>query len=112
MLYISRVFCFFWGGGRIDNLEYEIELILNKPIETNITYPLTNFLDNQAEYITKEENIICYYDFENTFSGKVNFSKIDRINFIISGKFEFSTVTQDCDTIRITDGRFDMQYIP
>jgi hypothetical protein len=57
-------------------------------------------------------NSICIYQYDGTFIGAIIFSKIDRINYIISGTFEFSTVTQGCDTIRITDGRFDMQYTP
>jgi len=54
----------------------------------------------------------CLYDFDDTFEGYVNFSKIDKINYIVSGTFEFSTVTDDCETINITNGRFDMRYIP
>jgi hypothetical protein len=38
------------------------------------------------------------------------FSKIDRTNYILSGTFEFSAVTENCDTVKITDGRFDVHY--
>ncbi len=102
----------FFGGGKIDQLEYGITIVLNDPLQATLDYSLTNLLGKGGEYVSKKGNDICYYSFDNTFSGKVNFSNIDRTNFIISGTFEFSTATTDCDTVHITDGRFDMQYIP
>ena len=38
----------------------------------------------------------------------VNVTKLDTINFIASGTFEFTAIHYECqDTIRITEGRFD-----
>ena len=68
--------------------------------------------NNHVGYTLIKGNSICQYEFTNTFYGSIVFSKIDRINYIISGTFEFSTITQGCDTIRITEGRFDMHYTP
>lgn len=57
-------------------------------------------------------NSYCWYEYEDTLEGFVRFSKIDQTKFIVSGTFEFSAVKEGCDTVRITNGRFDMHYIP
>ncbi len=96
--------------GKNDNDE-SISMNLIGPLNENeiIYFDGNNYY---AGYTLIIGNSICQYEFKNTFYGSIVFSKIDRINYIISGTFEFSTVTQGCDTIRITEGRFDMQYSP
>ncbi len=42
--------------------------------------------------------------------GSVTFSRIDGVNKIISGTFQFKVPVPSCDTIYFTDGRFDIQY--
>jgi hypothetical protein len=37
---------------------------------------------------------------------------MDEFNYIISGNFELSITNQDCGNVNITEGRFDLQYIP
>lgn len=96
-----------------ENLNQSVDMILGDPLINGIDY---SFIDPSSYYHSgyslRMSSTVCLYEFENTFSGSVTFSKMDRVNFIIAGTFEFSTVTSSCDTIRITDGRFDMQYIP
>ena len=43
-------------------------------------------------------------------SGSVTISKIDRINKIISGTFNCKVPVPTCDTLYVTDGRFDIRY--
>ena len=44
-------------------------------------------------------------------AGKLTISKLDKINKIIAGTFNATLYKPGCaDTIRITDGRFDMSY--
>ncbi|MBA4155234.1 MAG: hypothetical protein C0512_12930, partial [Flavobacterium sp.] len=80
-------------------------------------------LIQETTYLLKEELTNNYFGEYNigggiTFSGASTTSKpgtltitrFDPTNFIISGTFEF-TVLDDNDTeIKITNGRFDMQY--
>lgn len=101
-------------SGSIDNnnLNQNILIITLDPLEINVEYNLTSLPANKSMFSNILQDVSCTYEFENTFEGSITFSKIDRINYIISGTFEFSTVTQLCDTLRITNGRFDMQYIP
>ncbi len=101
------------GGGQEDNdIDKDLDFVLEDPLEENVFYELTNFPIHRSKFRDRDSSKNCLYDFENTFKGHLTFTKIDRTNFIISGTFEFSTVTEDCDTVHITDGRFDMQYIP
>lgn len=54
----------------------------------------------------------CKY-YENIDISDDNFIKvleIDSINYIIKGEFEFSAINECQDTIRVTDGYFDLNY--
>jgi hypothetical protein len=62
-------------------------------------------------------SINCYYggsslDREDTVSGSLTITKFDKVNYIISGTFEFTIAHSGCQTFTITDGRFDMHYAP
>lgn len=81
------------------------------PLDENITYNLGNNSYNVG-YSIILDNSFCIYEFDDTLEGNVTFSKIDRTNYIISGTFSFSTVKENCEDIIITNGRFDLQYIP
>ncbi|APY08765.1 hypothetical protein BWZ20_10815 [Winogradskyella sp. J14-2] len=58
------------------------------------------------------DSVNCFYDIDDTYQGSMIITYFDDINYIISGTFEFSTVTDDCEIINITEGRFDVQYAP
>jgi hypothetical protein len=97
-------------GGGVSNLEKDIDItiLLSDPLMLNKKYSLKN----TSKYVDFNIFSTCTYEFEETYEGSLNFVKIDRINFILSGTFEFSTVTEGCDTVNITGGRFDVQYTP
>lgn len=62
-------------------------------------------------FSTKNYCDILHTDTTIYQSGKIIISKLDRMNRIIAGTFEGILFKQTCgDTIRITDGRFDMKY--
>jgi len=95
-------------GGGVKNSDKDLDITIfppYAPLEEFVMYDITE----AAMYYNFYEG--CYYELKNTYEGHIRFSKIDRIKYIISGTFEFKTVTVDCDTVRITDGRFDVQYI-
>ena len=84
-------------------------MVLGDPLEINQQYDLTG----QARFfVDPNPQVGCQYNFVNTYEGSITFSKIDRVNYTISGTFEFSTVTDNCVDMKITNGRFDMRYIP
>ncbi len=79
----------------------------------NETFDLTNAPSSFARsnwYTT--DSVICLYDMEDTREGTLTISHFDREEFIVSGTFAFTMIKGDCDTLRVTDGRFDMHYIP
>lgn len=93
------------------NSDQSIAFNLLNPLNINETYTFNNNA-YKAGYSYISNNITCIYDFDKTYQGVINFTKIDTINFIVSGTFEFSTITENCQDIKITNGRFDLQYIP
>lgn len=97
----------FGGGG--------VYMVVLDPFTVNIPYVFMGIGEGtaRAKYTKQiEEGITCFYEYGHTYEGFVKFSKIDTNNYIISGTFEFSTVNEQCDTVRITNGRFDMRYTP
>jgi len=43
-------------------------------------------------------------------SGKIEILRLDSSKAIVSGTFELTLIADGCDTVEITDGRFDIQY--
>jgi hypothetical protein len=76
------------------------------------SYHLNGFPDSFIGAYSENSAQSCTYEYQNCFTGKITLSKLDRIRYIISGTFDFVTVAKDCDTLKITDGRFDIRYIP
>ncbi|WP_202621866.1 DUF6252 family protein [Pontibacter russatus] len=49
----------------------------------------------------------CEYQREDNVQGTLEIAKLDMQNGVIAGKFEFTLAKPGCDTIRVTEGRFD-----
>jgi len=58
-------------------------------------------------YYTGGEND---YETNNTVYGQLTITKLDPVKQIVSGTFYFNAVNSAGDTVKITDGRFDMPY--
>jgi hypothetical protein len=77
----------------------------------NIEYLLESEPIAYALYGDDVEN--CGYSTTSMFKGKLLITKIDKVNFIISGTFDFEAYSSDCGKIvKITHGRFDLNYAP
>ena len=86
---------------------------ITKKIEEDVAYDLTDidfYNVTYTDFIDAQPN--CTYQKTDVIKGNITFSKIDRINYIISGTFEFEASTQNCVAINVTEGRFDMKYYP
>ncbi|MCO5253829.1 MAG: hypothetical protein M9892_05625 [Bacteroidetes bacterium] len=46
----------------------------------------------------------------NPNSGRLNILRLDTLNRIMAGTFYFDAVNKEGDTIKVTDGRFDLKY--
>ena len=128
--------CEFFGNKPI-NVGYNInftkvdltaECILQDPIKY-VSIELNNF-HGVGEYILSDSNNI--YDYEEVYSsnaypgaltgktytsnltrnGKVIITKDDRINFILSGTFEFTAANTHniSDNVTVSSGRFDVKF--
>jgi hypothetical protein len=55
----------------------------------------------------------CEYRTSLLYTGKLVIDYFDQTKFIIAGTFEFEVYSDDCDKIvKITHGRFDLNYAP
>jgi len=51
------------------------------------------------------------YVTNNTVSGQLIITRLDQLNGIVSGTFYFNAINSINDTVKVTNGRFDMAYI-
>jgi hypothetical protein len=89
----------YFGLGIADSLNY-------------MHIPVTVVLRKNSLFQLSFSNSTCsidYYDTTAYRSGSLTITKIDTTNgVIISGTFNATLYKSGCDTIRITDGRFDL----
>jgi len=90
--------------------EQAIDLIVLNGLTQGTTYDLTNIPSHAATFSWVRPSGICFYEEENTISGNLTITKLDQTNLIVAGVFEFTTVVAGCDTIKVTNGRFDVLY--
>lgn len=82
--------------------------IVPSPINLYYAYSLQDTSIARAYYVDKRTSICIYEDY-HVLDGEIVHSKFDLQNNIVSGTFKFTTYNSACgDTIRITDGRFDI----
>ncbi len=60
--------------------------------------------ENQCEFSTFSPPPLKF------ISGRMNITKFDKTERILSGTFEFKVLPSMCDTLTATDGRFDVKY--
>ena len=70
-----------------------------------IAYPIVETGYN--DYLTKTEYVIPIKD---SLQNWTHITKLDSIKSIISGTFNMLLTSQNNDTVRITNGRFDVKY--
>lgn len=91
-----------FGLGIVDSLNFKsapFSLIIKKKSLGGLSFSTKNYCD------------ILHVDTTIYETGRINITKLDRTNRIVSGTFEGILYNQICgDTIKITDGRFDMKY--
>jgi hypothetical protein len=78
------------------------------------TYQIDGAAEEAGVFFFTNTPRYCYYGGYPTDSGltsvvdgSITITKYDMQNFIIAGIFEATLSASDCDTIRITEGRFD-----
>ena len=79
-------------------------------------YKLSEFVWlGKGDYATYEDGS-AYYVTDNEHTGQIIITKLDTVNKIISGKFNFnaiqSCVYKNCTSTIILDGQFDVKFEP
>ncbi len=87
-----------------------IDLIVLNGVIEGTTYDLTDNSKCGAKFSWIKTSMICFYEAENTLIGSLTITKVDQAKLIVSGQFEFTTIVSGCDTIKVTNGRFDVLY--
>ena len=97
------------GAYRIYDSVDQFIAIGGKNINTVGEYLFSSQSDAGALLNDKKTNC-SYNDPDNIISGNLNITRLDVNGRIISGTFEFSLAKSDCDTVKVTEGRFDMKF--
>ena len=69
--------------------------------------------ENSLVLLTNSSNLTGCQDYENidtNFFNYIELTEIDSIDLVIKGEFQFSIINQCQDTIRVTEGYFDLNY--
>ena len=78
----------------------------------NVTKPGTYLLNNsdtQQVNFTDFNNHCDYYT-DSLNTGRLTITRLDTINGIISGRFDFKVKQTGCPDIEVSEGRFDYKY--
>jgi hypothetical protein len=99
------------GGIYIDKKLSDIQIFVGEIMELNKSYSLINDSNKTGKFYSELKD--CWFTSTADYIGKLTILSFDQTNFTISGTFEFEAFSEDCqESISITNGRFDMQYIP
>lgn len=97
-----------------ENTDKGLSMWIERPIVSGTWYDFNSNAMNTAFYRDIQSGCFLYQTTDPS-SGRIIFDRIDEQRFIVSGKFEFTAVINEgqcSETVSITSGRFDMQYIP
>lgn len=78
-------------------------------LQIPITIPLNRTSLYGITYTNKQCNFFNQ-DFDVQSTGSITILKLDKTNKIIAGTFTATLSKSGCDTIKITEGRFDMKF--
>ncbi|WP_125932497.1 DUF6252 family protein [Hymenobacter glacialis] len=89
-----------------NELSKQIIAIYSDSLRTTGNYPLAK--DGRQEALFKDRRTGCEF-FGGTYyrRGSLTITRLDLQAGIISGTFEFTLAKPGCDTVRVTNGRFD-----
>ena len=103
----------------ISPTETEFEIYLKNVTETGVyllnknvsIYP--NQTESYAYHIKRKLRPIDQWVTNANFTGVVNITKVDRVNKIVAGSFEFraESMSNPGEFITVTEGRFDIKMI-
>lgn len=111
----SNGFVFHVAGADLSNTTTVYDVNINcdsvKIIENQV-YILKNTSKGNSvgAYFKLSNGVLNEYVTTNYCLGELVIKKFDEVNHIAAGTFWFNAVNSSKDTIRVTNGRFDMKY--
>ena len=89
------------------NLTQRIQIEIDS-IRMNGVYVLRQATSRSAEFSYRETQ--CLYITDATHPAKVEITRLDLVNRIVSGTFSFTLEKPGCGRVVVTDGRFDSRF--
>ena len=105
------------GSRDISSISREVFIIGIKGflVAQNSSYRLNDTATQFAEYFGV--NVGCFAPngsystiITRAYDGELKLTRVDTVKKILSGTFWFNIKTDYCDTMKVTDGRFDIGY--
>lgn len=94
-----------------NNYFHQLLFSIGRLITSNTTYlydstniKMSYYTDSTCQGISSNAILL------NAKSGKIQLTRFDKTSKIVSGTFECVYPILNCDTLKITDGRFDFNY--
>jgi hypothetical protein len=97
------------GAYRINNDTDQFIAIGGKNVNTIGTYTFTQDIDSPGALLNDKKTNCSYNEQVNIVEGQFTLTRLDIPSQIVSGTFEFVLAKPGCDTIKVTQGRFDMK---
>lgn len=67
------------------------------------------FSGSAVNAIVLDDNTSCgFFELDTTYANQIEATVVDFEGEIVSGRFQMRVVNPDCDTLTITEGRFDL----
>ncbi|MFA0962067.1 hypothetical protein AB9P05_09690 [Roseivirga sp. BDSF3-8] len=70
-----------------------------------------NYPDSDMQFNIRYDSLYCDYRAWDNIEGWVEIVEYNPFEKYVSGTFEYTAVNETCDTLRVTDGRFDLRVI-
>ena len=90
------------------NTDQSIIITIQDSVFTEGKYKLFQYDKSGAEFRDGVDS--CSYTTSTQYGGEITITKLDTSNKIVAGTFYMTLVNDKCETLHITDGRFDFKY--
>ena len=101
------------NGNRIDESNNDIIWLKMTPIINQGLVETTSLTYFKGYVTLKYNNKQSYFDIDREQPHSIEITHLDTLQNVCSGRFDFFAVTQDKkDTLHLTNGRFDLKYVP
>ena len=98
-------------AGNNSNSNFDGAIVIHSQ---NISLGEGKITENDSNfYIQDDDNVngcVYYGDLDSDFENYIFVTEIDSLNYFMKGEFQFTAINDCQDTIRVTEGYFDLNY--